>query len=125
MDKAESLALLTAKKDHECEQAVKKAHEYEQKVTKDIVMKLKQTYEARVTQEANKIHDKLIQIEKLKKQVEEVEDEKKRLASFLHTTRFWFQDFIDRVQKVQKGQADFMLPPAYIEEIERGLMEPL
>ncbi|KAL8579982.1 hypothetical protein ACOMHN_054104 [Nucella lapillus] len=122
VEKAQSLAQLSLKKDQEREEAVKEAHDYEQKLTKEIVTRVKAKLKAQLHQESDKIHDKLIQIENLTKQVEEVEREKERLAEFLKTTRFWFQDFIDRVQSVQKGMADYMLPPAYVEQIERGLM---
>ncbi|XP_076471094.1 uncharacterized protein C6orf163 homolog [Babylonia areolata] len=122
VDIAQELALLTVKKDQERDEAVQKAREYEQKLTKDIVSKMTAKFEAEIKQESEKIYDKIIQIQDLKTQLDSAEKEKERLAEFLHTTRFWFQDFIDRVQQVQKGYADFILPPAYIEEIERGLM---
>lgn len=122
VEMAQSLAMLTAKKDQECEEAVRKAHEFEQKVTREVVLKLKEKYEAQIAAESAKINEKANEIETLTRKMEEVEKEKERLAEFLKTTRYWFQDFIDRVQKVQKGYADYILPPAYVEEIEQGLM---
>ncbi|KAK7110139.1 uncharacterized protein C6orf163 homolog [Littorina saxatilis] len=120
---ASELALLTAEKDKQREDAVNAAHEFEQKVTQDITQKLRQKFEKQSAQESVKINAKNFEISRIGRRMEEIEKEKERLAEYLQTTRKSFQDFIDRVQKMKNGEADFMLPPAYINEIERGLME--
>ena len=122
---AQSLALLTARKDQEREEAVAKAHAFERKVTEQVVRELRQRYEAEIAAESAKIKEKNSEIEKVAQEMAEVKKEKERLAEYLKTTRYWFQDFIDRVQHVQKGYADYILPPAYIKEIEKGLMTAL
>ena len=122
VEMAQSLALLTANKDQQRRQAVQKAHEFEQKVTKDVLLELREKCEAEIALVSAKVNDNVFEIDRVTRQMDELDKEKARLVEFLKTTRFWFQDFIDRVQQVRKGHADFMLPPAYIEEIERGLM---
>ena len=85
MELAQSLALLTARKDQEREEAVTKAHAFERKVTEQVVRELRERYEAQIAAESAKIKEKNSEIEKVAQEMAEVKKEKERLAAVSYT----------------------------------------
>merc|ERR1711974_89975 len=57
----------------------------------------------------------------------QLEKSKQRVGDKLLEVRYYFQDFINRVKLFEAGQSDYLLPPMYLEEIERNgvLAKPL
>lgn len=119
--KAKELAALTKSKDAERVNAVVEVREREQELAKERLEKVKRDCQAAMEREYRKVVEHIVEIESLKMQIESIEKKKERISQFLATTREKFQEFINRMKKFDAGQSDYMLPPAYIEEIERGL----
>lgn len=121
-DKAWELASLTAYKDLQREKAVKETHEKEQKIAKEKLERLKHENDAALARDYNKVLEHVVEVEELKAEIANLKKEKERVGEYLMVTRKHFQDFINRMREFDAGQSDYMLPPAYLDEIEKGLM---
>nr|KAG5690851.1 hypothetical protein BaRGS_031203 [Batillaria attramentaria] len=121
-DKAKAITALTVAKDEERANAVAQACERERKIATEKLDKMRKEGQKALEREYKKMVEMIVEIEGLKVQIQEVEKRKERVSEYLMVTRQHFQDYIDRMKAFYPGQADYMLPPAYLDEIERGLM---
>ncbi|KAK3595868.1 hypothetical protein CHS0354_014691 [Potamilus streckersoni] len=118
-DKLNALKMLADKKDLEKIQAVSEAETRERNIFKEKQAALTRQNEAVIEKLRCEINDRELEKENLLKTIDGLENNKKVLERCLEDTRHEFQDFINRLRAFDKGQAEFLLKPIYLDELEK------
>ncbi|KAL3864470.1 hypothetical protein ACJMK2_006149 [Sinanodonta woodiana] len=118
-DKQNALKMLANKKDLEKIQAVSEAETRERNIFKEKQAALIRQNESVIEKLQCEISEKELEKENLLKIIDGLEKNKKVLERCLEDTRQEFQDFINRLGAFDKGQAEFMLKPIYLDELEK------
>ncbi|GFR64864.1 chromosome 6 open reading frame 163 [Elysia marginata] len=126
-DKRKALEQMKATKDQERVRAVKEAQEFTQKVADKRAQEIRDTHKLELAKMDKIIGEWQQEVKGREVIIAQLERAKKNISDKLLEVKFYFQDFINRVKIFEAGQSDYMLPPMYLEEIERKgvLSKPL
>ena len=126
-EKRKALEQLKATKDQERVRAVKEAQEFTQKVADKRAQEIRDAHKLELAKLDKIIENWQQEVKGREAIIGQLERAKKNVSDKLLEVRFYFQDFINRVKIFEAGQSDYMLPPMYLEEIERKgvLSKPL
>ena len=126
-DKKQALEQLKQVKETERARAVKEVQEFTQKVADKRVREIREEHKAEVAKYGEIVASWQDEVKARESSIQQLEVSKVKVGEKLLEVKYYFQDFINRVKLFENGQTDYLLPPMYLEEIERNgvLSKPL
>ena len=126
-DKKQALETLKNTKDTERIRAVKEAQDFTQKVADKRLREVREEHKTEICKYNDVVSSWQDEVRAREVIIGQLEKSKAKVGDKLLEVRYFFQDFINRVKMFEEGQSDYLLPPMYLEEIERNgvLSQPL
>lgn len=126
-DKKQALEQLKQVKDTERLRAVNEAQDYTQKLADKRLQEVREEHKGEISKMDDVIARWQREVRAREAVIGQLDAAKQRVGERLMDVKFHFQDFINRVKMFEAGQSDYLLPPMYLDEIERNgiLSKPL